>query len=469
MPHAPDRDRRRLLRTAAAALGAAASASVRVAAAAELPLERLAPQALRADLALWRRAVLERHPRWHGATHLDPQAEAAFARAEAALQRPLDRREAFGLLAQVNPWLRDGHTLLMPWLDGREPGDAERARRFPFGLDLAPDGALRLRSHWRHPAHGLELSAGTELLRINGVDAAALLNRLQVHSHGETALLQRHLLTLMWPHWLHALLGWQDRFELRLRDAAGRARDAVWRTGEPWQATRKPAEHPTLTLLEPGTGLLRVPTLDVDEDPTAFAQALREAYARLRLSGSTRLVIDLRGNTGGQSEAGAEVLRPLLERPAAQVSRARERLNEDNNGWLGWRGAAGALRELDVARDGTVQPLPPAERWRGRCAALVDETTYSAALLLATALQDHGLATLVGRPSGGLANQTGNMVATRLPASGFTAFIATREFVRPSGDRRPMPLQPDIVVAGAASTTGDAVLQRALTWLHENR
>lgn len=435
-----------------------------VPAAARAAAAPLAPEALRADLALWRRAVLERHPRWHGATQLDADAEAAFARARAALQRPMGHREAFGVLSQVNPGLRDGHTLLMPWLDGRSPGEAERARRFPLGLDLGADGSLRLRSHWRHAATGLELRAGSALVRVNGVEAGALLDRLQLHSHGETALLRRHLLTLMWPHWLQALLGWQDRFELRLRDATGAERDATWQADDPWQATQPPPQQPTLSLPDATTGWLRVPTLDVDEDPGAFRAALRAAFATLRRAGATRLVIDLRGNTGGQSEAGAEVLRPLLDRPVAQVSQARERLNADNNGWFGWRGAPGTLRELDVARDGTVQPLPAAERWRGRTVALVDELTYSAALLLATTLQDHRLATLVGRPSGGFANQTGNMVATRLPASGFTAFVATREFVRPSGDARARPLQPDIVVEPGAPGA-DAPLQRALAWL----
>ncbi len=424
----------------------------------------LSADGLRKDLALWRQTVLERHPRWYGAQRLDADAEAAFARAHAALQRPMGRREAFGLMSQVNPWLRDGHTLLMPWLDGREPSTAERERRFPLGVDLAPDGSLRLRSHWQHAASGLDVKAGSALVSVNGHDTAALLARLEPHSHGETALLRRHLLTLMWPHWLHALLGWQDRFELRLRDPGGQERDAVWQAADPWRPNRVPPAHPTLTLLDAGTGWLRVPTLDVDDDPRAFSNALREAFAALRRSGATRLVIDLRGNTGGQSEAGAELLRPLLDRPVAQVSQARERLNDENNGWLGWRGAPGSMRELDVARDGTVQPLPAAERWRGRTAALVDELTYSAALLLAATLQDHRLATLVGRPSGGFANQTGNMMATRLPASGFTAFVATREFVRPGGDTRLRSLQPDIVVDGDPPG-GDAVLQRARAWL----
>lgn len=55
---------------------------------------------------------------------------------------------------------------------------------------------------------------------------------------------------------------------------------------------------------------------------------------------------------------------------------------------------------------------------------------------------------------------------TRLPHSGFTAFIATREFVRPSGDPRPLPLVPDIIVPRSAVEGGDnAILARAVEWL----
>ncbi len=38
---------------------------------------------------------------------------------------------------------------------------------------------------------------------------------------------------------------------------------------------------------------------------------------------------------------------------------------------------------------------------------------YTAAILFASTLQDHGLAPLVGRPTGGHANQTGNMMPTQ--------------------------------------------------------
>jgi C-terminal processing protease CtpA/Prc len=130
------------------------------------------------------------------------------------------------------------------------------------------------------------------------------------------------------------------------------------------------------------------------------------------------------------------------------------------------------MREFDLSREGLIEPLPEAQRFRGRVAVLIDEMSYSATILFATTMQDHRLARLLGRPTGGHANQTGNMMPTTLAHSGFTVFIATRDFVRPNGDVQPGPVVPDEIVREPAEPSPaaqpgapDATVQRALAWL----
>jgi hypothetical protein len=426
---------------------------------------------LRDDLAHWRQTVWQRHPRYHGAAALEPELDAAFAQATATLARPLSRAEAWRHFARLNPLFRDAHTLLMPWPEGEAPNDAARRRLFPFGLALGTDGRLRLRSSWQRAADGQRLAAGAPVLAINGVASESLLQQLAPFSHGETAALRRHMLTLMLPQWLHAVLGWRDRFELSLGPVPGSGGLTVAATADDrWTPQRPARDLPSLRLLGDSTALLPVSTFDVDEDPADFAAAVATAFRTLRSQRVTRLIIDVRGNTGGQSDAGAEVLRHFITRPAQQVSRARERLNSDNNGWLGWRGAPGTMREFDLGREGLVEPAPAADRFQGTAVVLIDEMSYSATILFATAMQDLKLATLIGRPTGGHANQTGNMVPLRLPNTGLSGYIASREFVRPNGDLRAAPVQPDIVVAAApADPLADPVLERAQQWLRTGR
>jgi len=459
--------RRRLL-MCAPALVAPLGACQRAGAAAETPTP-LTPQQLQQDLSQWRQAVLDRHPRFHGQPRLDDALEAAFARAAVQLTQPMDRQTAFSALSQVNPHFADAHTLLMPWLSGQPPAGRQRDWRFPFGVKLAAGGRLQLRSSWRRGSDDHPLAAGSQLMAINGLATPDLLQQLLAHSHGETAALRQHMLTLMWSDWLLAVKGWQMPFTLQLRSQAeGPPTELTLRADDTWTPTRVAPELPTLHTLPDGTVLLKVPTFDVDDQTAAYSQALKLAFSQLRQQGQPRLVIDVRGNTGGQSDAAAELIRPFISRPAQQVSRARERLNADNNGWFGQHGAVGTVREFDLGREGLIEPLPPAERWRGRTAVLVDEMSYSATILFATTMQDLKLATLVGRPTGGHANQTGNMMPTRLQHSVFTAFIATRDFIRPSGDTRVRPLVPDITVEETGSDGDDPVLQRALQVLSES-
>ncbi len=432
----------------------------------------LTPAQQQADLAQWRLAVLNRHPRFAGQVRLDDELEAAFAAAQARAAQALALQPLMASFARVNPAFRDAHTLLLPWLDGSAPGDAVRRQQFPFGVRLSADGRLRLRSHWRRERDGTDLVAGSPVLAINGMPAEALLQTLAACSHGETAALRRHMLTVMWPQWLQAVLGWSGRFQLTLGMAGGPDIELQLDEADRWQAVQSPPELPTLQPLAAGAAWLRVPSFDVDDDPAAFRRAVDAAFTQLLRDGADRLVVDVRGNTGGQSDAGAEIVRRFISRPVQPVARARERLNEDNNGWLGHRGAAGTMREFDLAREGLIEPLPEAQRYRGRVAVLIDEMTYSAAILFATTMQDHGLARLVGRPTGGHANQTGNMMPTRLAHSGFTVFIATRDFIRPSGNPSLGPVMPDAqvdaAVEAAAALSGgsaDAVVQRALAVL----
>lgn len=448
----------------AAALVAAAGAEGFVGFAAEPsaapPSDPLPMAALKSDLAVWRRAVLERHPRYHGRTMLEAPVEAAFRTAAASIEGALTHAQAFRIFARINPTFRDAHTLLLPWLSGEEPGDAERKNHFPFGADIAPDGRLRLRSSWRNDASGETLAQGTEILAINGMATPDLLARLVAYSHGETAKLRMHMLGVMLPGWLDAVMGWRDRFAITFAGTSAPT-TLQWAKGDPWTPVEnsKAAEMLRIEWLGADAAMLRVPTFDVDEDPATYNMAIDHAFAAINARGVSRLIIDVRGNTGGQSDAGARIIQYVLDRPAAQVSRARERMNDENSSVLGYRGAAGSMREF-VVDDELIQPAPADARFKGRVGVLIDELTYSAGILFATTMQDRGLATLVGRPTGGFANQTGNMMPTRLPATGFTAFIATRDFIRPSGDRRVAPVQPDIAVTDGASEA--TIIQTAL-------
>jgi hypothetical protein len=410
------------------------------------PAKRFDGEQLIADLRFWRQQVLFRHPRYAGKDVLEPEIEAAFRDAMAACRDNTSRQEAFRIIAAINPAFRDAHTLLLPWISGDEPSEADTEVQFPFDMDVVPGAGLILRSEWKHAKTGQVLVKGASVESINGVPARELVAQLEQFSHGETGLLRSHMLSVMLPGWLDAVMGWRGAFDIRFGPHAGGA-SVRWVHGETWKPKQSgPRDMPQLSWPQPGLALLKVPTFDVDEDPSTFERAIEAAFATIRAHNAAGLVIDVRGNTGGQSDAGAAIIRQFLTRPVVQVSRARERLNEDNNGLLGYRGTPGEMLEFDLG-DKAIEPVAPEQRFGGPVVVLIDELTYSAGILLATSMQDHRLALLAGTATGGFANQTGNMMPSKLPNTGFTGFIATREFVRPNGDVRQHQVMPDIALS----------------------
>lgn len=280
--------------------------------------------ALKDDLALWRSAVLERDPRFYRQSALDAPTEAAFARALQSADHPMSRQQAFRLFAKMNPLFRDAHTLLLPWLSGEEPGDGEAQSQFPFGVVITPNERLLLRSNWREERTGSELEQGSEILSINGIVSKRILGNLLPYSHGETQKLRMHMLSVMLPEWLDAIMGWRDRFTISLAHGSGQ-RNLQWLKGAAWKPVEsaRHADMPSVEWLNEASALLRVPTFDVDEYPEAFNNAVDAAFRQIRIKNVQHLIIDVCGNTGGQSDAGAKIIQRFLDKPSAQVSRAR--------------------------------------------------------------------------------------------------------------------------------------------------
>jgi len=202
-------------------------------------------------------------------------------------------------------------------------------------------------------------------------------------------------------------------------------------------------------LLGPGYGYLRITHFSetTPRDVEAAVEDLRHASAR-PLEG---LVLDLRNNPGGVLEAGVEVADAFLDDGVivSATGRARD---------ARFRMEA---HPGDIARD-------------ARIAVLINGGSASASEIVASALQDHGRATLIGRTTFGKGS-----VQTVLPLSDGQAIkLTTSRYYSPSGRSiHERGVQPDIVLprdsanpgygaSGAAAAELDDEVTVALEWLH---
>jgi len=160
-----------------------------------------------------------------------------------------------------------------------------------------------------------------------------------------------------------------------------------------------------------------VGVIDVDGFAHGTAAAVAQDARRLIRQGATGLVLDLRGNPGGDLSQAVGVAALFLRRGASVVS------------------LAGAHRPLRIvyARDGRFVTVP--------LAVLVDRESASASEVVAGALKDHGRATIVGQPTYG---KSLVQEIVRLPG-GAALKLTVARYLTPAGvDISRGGVQPDV-------------------------
>ncbi len=191
---------------------------------------------------------------------------------------------------------------------------------------------------------------------------------------------------------------------VRLRLARGPIVEPETVTVSVRNETERAQSVTTVRTLAPGLGYVRLA-----EFQHQAAAELRDAVQRATAGPAPRaLVLDLRGNPGGDVQAAVDVAEEFLPK-GTLVCRMVGRRDENN-------------RDFRTTADGRFRDL--------RLAVLVDEHTASAAEILAGALQDHDRARIMGRRTFGKA------LVQRLyevPPNGDAAWLTVAYVQTPSG------------------------------------
>jgi carboxyl-terminal processing protease len=225
--------------------------------------------------------------------------------------------------------------------------------------------------------------------------------------------------------------------------------------GAAYPAARLPMLHPIESFAS--FGILRIPSFTSSETANQVHALVYQAQAR----GITKLIVDLRENSGGRSNECVKAVGAFL--PAVQRFRQNRRGSERDvfsDGQLRVFDQKGVLRELEVI----LQPT----YWGGSVVVLVNEFTASCGEYFASELQWQARALVIGTETAGL----GNSAAQLFPlVDGWGLQVTTSLTLH--GDRSPfMPtVLPDIEIADAWEKLfegQDIVLEKAVRLLQKN-
>lgn len=456
---------------------------------------RIAPSALREDAAVLRRAYTELHP---GLYRYNTPAEMAarFDRLDAWASEPRTLEEAHLALTGLTAAVRCGHSFLNGAnQEGRGLALISGGRtRLPFRFAWLGERMVVVDGLGAHPL----LRRGAEITSIGGVTPSRILASLvplaAADGHNDAKRVRQLevrgddnwepfdiLFPLRWPALVRGgearlrvspagggperaitvgLLDRQARLAQRagVGDAAGS--DVIWRTER----------------LEGGVAWLRMPTWALYDSKWKWREALDADLDALAADKARALVVDLRGNAGGQ-DVGDLILARRVTRDVRKIDYSRftryRKTPADLDRYLktwdrtfrDWgadahgpdaRGFYRMTRFDDDAEGDLLRPHP--RPFKGKLIVLTDAANSSATFQFAYAARRNGLATLVGQTTGG--NQRGingsAFFFLRLPNTELEADLPLVAALPPT-PRPDAGIAPDVKVE---LTLGDVAAER---------
>ena len=467
------------------------------------PETQLSAADLHQDFLILERIYKELHPGLYR-YNTPPQMAAHFADLDRRLSRDQTLASAYLAVSQFLALIKCGHTHanFFNQSDAVVAELFERGGRVPFYFRWI-DRRMIVTKNFSGDAR---LTPGAEVLTIDETPVATVLDSLFTISRADGSNDYKRLSNLevqgfdKWEMFdIYRSLffpGREDSVRFRVRSLAGKeatfaAKALTQREREslaPKSATETKTDAALFEsrYLDARSAYLRMPTWATYDSKWDWRRYLNGFLDTLVMRGADRLVIDLRGNEGGE-DVGDVILQRLIDRdlPLAQYRRfVRYRsVPADLNPYLDtwdksfrdWGSAArepknadGFYRLTKWDDDSTGAVVHPSgKRFRGRVFVLVDGSNSSATFQFASAVQQAGLGQLVGEPTGG--NRRGingsAFFFVRLPRSHIEVDLPlVAEF--PTSPQPDAGLVPDVRVRYTAADIANGVdrtLQAALT------
>ncbi|MEA1672075.1 S41 family peptidase [Nitrospirillum sp. BR 11163] len=408
---------------------------------------------------------------------------------------PLTRAQAEARLELLAAAAHQGHTrvegVYATWAAYQKAGGLA----FPLAVRIK-EGRIYIA---RNLSDRAQLAPGDQILAIDGVPVTTWLTRLRRHISAETPALADSILEYDFPLYLWVATGARPAFKVIVKPAGASVPDTVTLTARTKvdMASTSQSRPPALDLAQPlrdarvlanGVGYLRpgpfyneAAKTGADEwDVASFRTFIDGAFRSFKAQGVTRLIIDLRGNPGGDSLFSDVMVSWFATRPYQFFSSFRIRVSADavaanRNRIARDAVAAGAISQRFADLYATATPgdvialtLPDSqpnreERFTGKVYALVNRQTYSNAVAVAATIQDYGFGRILGEPTTDMATAFGAMERFTLPATGITVGFPKAHIIRPNGDTRARGVTPDIAIPfPIVETPDDPVLQHAI-------
>jgi C-terminal processing protease CtpA/Prc len=406
----------------------------------------LSLDASRSDFDLLQHALEEAHP---GLYRFSTKAEMdrTFAAERAKLHRPMTRLQFREVVAETLASLRCGHTSM----DGDAEMDAAFKSSPAFPLSILIEGQ-RVMVLLNDTAGDQTIQPGMEIVDINGHKASDLLERFYrvTSADGDIETGKHHDVIGRFSMYYWWLIEQPQVFIITAKDNQGKT--VVAKLPGVTDAQRKSNHNPVNAKLM--TGAARVMDamhverkLSFIKDPEIaeirlhyflgndYRQWMHDTFKTLHDKGAKALIIDLRGNGGGEDAYGALLVSELTDKPFRYFDHINiktfkpsfdEHLDEHFDAAAVERfskqtvaNSTGGYRLTPAMVDGLNEQQPAEQPFMGKVIILTEGGSFSCSGDVCAILHHLHRATFVGEETGGgyWGNNSGRMPTMTLPNS----------------------------------------------------
>ncbi len=410
-------------------------------------------EALQEDFDLLLLALEEAHAGLYRYT--DPPAFRQLAQAtQARIARPMTLCQYYRLLAPVVAGIKCGHTAFdLPrqyYQHVREHG-----RYFPLQLRFLAGQAYVVGN-----APSQDVPLGSQIVSINGRALIDVLNRLFacLRVDGDVVSARYRQLDDSFSEKYHLLVDQPETFEIVYRDRHGQSQTAVL-PGVSYQELKDSCRnyHPSIEGVldfqirgNPPVAILTVRKFvreEIEDHHGPFTAYLDAVFTEIRRKKMERLIIDLRGNGGG--DVGHQLLPYVIDEPVQyyrliDTQRTRYSFLEytDNGVFFNrvhprlWNRIRNRDHRYELKGDYHLRLTPSPVRFTGKPVVLIDGNSFSAAAEFAAVVHYHDRATFIGEESGGAyyGNNAGDALRLTLPHTKLRLHIPIRRYVMAVSD-----------------------------------
>ncbi len=401
-------------------------------------LRKFEPAQLREDFRIARESLEEGHSGLYRHTK-KADLDRIFDEVEKSLDHPIDVYEFYRVMAPAIAAIKCGHTGV-----GSSPElekELERLPWFPFDVKVLDSHAYVFRDYAKDGT-----LAGKEIQSINGVPAGQMLAKMLASSmkDGDTESTRQRDISGDFGLNLIRSLGLRAPYSVVLTSSASSKPERVEVAGIPrekidkMRKARFPQDQPEpfaqLHFVDNGQiARITYPSFAMPvEEGRAF---MKRAFAEIQSRKSKSLILDLRGNGGGEDQLGGLLLSFLLDKPfhyyddvivnkmrfnfAKYTDPHRDLVIPDGMGEIG---ADGKVHIVEHDNAGLQQPSRDA--FLGAVYILMDGGCLSTTAEFLTLVNFHHRATFIGEESAGAYyGTTSEVAAIVLPNTKLGVFI----------------------------------------------